>query len=72
MFKIDQAKLLELQKASEREWRNAELAKVDIQVNRRIDADDPSASSWKGYRVALRDWPDHADFPNSLKRPVSP
>jgi len=59
----------------ERLWRNTELSKVDVQLNKVQDS-DPKAigtvSQWREYRKALRAWPENKDFPNKDKRPISP
>jgi len=57
----------------ERQWRNSELAKVDIEI--RIAEDDSgafNALTWRAYAKLLRAWPEHSDFPDSTKRPTSP
>jgi hypothetical protein len=71
MFKIDSAKLLELNAQRERDWRNAELARADIQINRLADAGG-DAQAWRNYRVALRDWPESQGFPQAELRPEAP
>lgn len=71
MFKIDPAKQRELNAQREREWRNNELAHADIQINKLADAAGDT-QAWRDYRVALRDWPEHQDFPNQDRRPVAP
>ena len=66
---------LTLEQAStlERHWRNNELAKADIEINKAVDSANYSLEkSWRNYRQALRDWPEHPDFPDATKRPASP
>lgn len=59
-------------RAVERVWRNAELEKVDIEVNKAADSAHPSESAWRQYRVALRYWPQSPEFPDSSARPAAP
>lgn len=59
----------------ERLWRDAELSHVDIELNKVQDSDLTAVgtvSQWREYRKVLRRWPEHKDFPNKEKRPVSP
>lgn len=73
MFKLDQAKIKEIQSAKEREWRDGELARADIQLNKAQDGVGyGTVSSWREYRCALRDWPNHEMFPSVEYRPVAP
>ena len=66
---------LDMEKLLERGWRNKELVRSDIELNKVQDT-DPQAkgtvSQWREYRKALRAWPENKDFPNKGKRPVSP
>lgn len=59
----------------EKFWVSSELNRVGEQLNLVQDS-DPSAvgtvAGWREYRKALRAWPEHKDFPNKEKRPVSP
>jgi hypothetical protein len=55
---------------TERSWRDAELAKTDIDIYKLEDASS-SATAYRAYRVALRDYPQQPDFPNGT-RPTSP
>ena len=71
MFKIDTEKQRELDALREREWRKGELERADHQINKLDDAAGDS-KAWRDYRVALRDWPEHQDFPNKDRRPVAP
>lgn len=55
----------------EREWRNNELARVDIAINKVQDGvGTGTESSWRAYRCALREWPESPEFPNKDQRPV--
>lgn len=57
----------------ERAWRNAELKKVDIIINKIEDFQlEGESRPWRMYRGQLRDWPASEFFPNPDKRPVSP
>jgi len=59
----------------ERAWRDSELVRADIELNKVQDSDRKAVStvaSWREYRKALRDWPESENFPNSRKRPSSP
>lgn len=59
----------------ERYWRDLQLAHSDIELNKVQDSDPKAVgtvSQWREYRKALRAWPEHKDFPNKEKRPVSP
>ena len=56
---------------SERLWRNAELARADIEINKLTDA-GLEAQAWKAYRIALRNWPENTNFPCTDQRPVAP
>lgn len=59
----------------ERAWRNAELQRSDVELNKVQDS-DPKAignvSDWRHYRRLLRAWPDDVNFPDNQFRPVSP
>lgn len=60
---------------SERSWRNSELSRSDIELNKVQDADpkaNGTVSQWRDYRKALRAWPESKDFLNKDKRPVAP
>lgn len=59
-------------KAIERGWRDSELLKADIEVNKAVDSAHRSESAWRQYRVALRDWPQSPEFPDSSARPAAP
>lgn len=61
--------------AIERAWRNSELSKSDIELNKVQDSDPKakgSVSDWRAYRKALRAWPENAYFPDVNHRPISP
>jgi len=59
----------------ERFWRNGELTRSDIHLNKVQDSDPKakgSVSDWRNYRKALRAWPESSDFPNKEFRPKAP
>lgn len=61
--------------SEERYWRNRELNRSDIELNKVQDSDSNakgSVADWRSYRKALRSWPESSDFPDSTKRPVAP
>ena len=54
----------------ERQWRDGELAKADIELNKVQDGRGTgSVTDWRKFRNALRDWPQHEKFPDSNFRP---
>lgn len=60
---------------SERKWRDAELVRADIELNKVQDSDKKAIGTvgeWRGYRKALRDWPETVGFPASNMRPTPP
>ncbi len=66
---------LTLEQAStlERHWRDSELSRADIQLNKVQDGmGTGTVSAWREYRCSLRDWPESPDFPDSTKRPMAP
>ena len=57
----------------ERSWRDAELFRADIEINKSEDALGAfDAETWRAYRQALRDWPADPNFPDSDFRPSAP
>ena len=61
--------------STERSWRDSELIRADIELYKVQDSDPKAVGTvtqWREYRKALRAWPEHKDFPNKEKRPVSP
>jgi len=59
----------------ERWWRDSELALSDTELNKVQDSDKKAVgtvSQWREYRKALRDWPEHANFPKIEFRPSAP
>ena len=60
--------------SSEIVWRNSELNRSDVQINKIQDGVTGlgSVAEWRKYRVKLRNWPDSADFPCVECRPVAP
>lgn len=63
---------LELAVLKARTWRNAELSRADVILNRIQDGETGLGTQkvWRAYRVALRNWPDTESFPNEA--PVAP
>lgn len=56
-------------------WRNSELVKADIELNKVQDSDPKAVgtvSQWREYRKALRGWPENSNFPNKEFRPKAP
>ncbi len=59
--------------ATERSWRDAELRRADIEINKDEDAAGVfDAVPWRTYRAELRDWPADPTFPDPAYRPVAP
>ena len=58
--------------ALERTWRDAELLKADIEVNKAADTGSATEPAWRQYRQALRNWPQSAEFPAQSCRPTPP
>lgn len=58
--------------SAERKWRDSELLKADIEINKAADSAGTAEAAWREYRVALRDWPKAAAFPESSARPKRP
>ena len=57
----------------ERAWRNGELDRADIELNKVQDGmGTGTVAQWREYRCALRNWPEHESFPDSAQRPVAP
>lgn len=60
---------------SERLWRNSELQRADVELNKVQDSDPKakgSVSAWREYRKALRALPEHHEFPYKQARPLAP
>jgi hypothetical protein len=53
-----------------RVWRDGELAKADIEINK-LDDEGGNSSDYRAYRIALREWPQSDAFPE-LGRPQEP
>jgi hypothetical protein len=49
-----------------RGWRDGQLAKADIEINK-LDDEGGDSSDYRAYRIALRGWPATAQFPNGTK-----
>ncbi len=65
----------EVLEGQERAWRDVELARADIELNKVQDADPSSkgsVSDWRSYRKALRQLPENQSFPNISARPLAP
>lgn len=58
--------------ADERSWRDSELLKADIEVNKAADTASAGEAAWRRYREALRHWPQSPDFPDVDRRPTPP
>ena len=58
----------------ERAWRDAELRRADIMLNRIQDGMSSfgTVGAWRAYRVELRDWPTCVQFPEVVSRPTAP
>jgi len=55
----------------ERQWRDQELAKADVELNKVQDGRGTGlVSDWRDYRNELRDWPAHPEFPEMHARPA--
>jgi len=60
-------------KSVERVWRDEELSKADVIINKIEDFEiEGDSKPWRQYRVALRKWPDSPDFPSVKSRPTAP
>lgn len=59
---------------TERAWRDAELRRADIILNKVQDGMTGfgSVGPWRSYRVELRNWPENPEFPKIENRPVAP
>ncbi|WYV99022.1 tail fiber assembly [Pseudomonas phage vB_PpuM-Amme-3] len=54
-----------------RTWRNTELARADVIINKIEDFEiEGDSKPWRQYRATLRNWPDTPDFPNT--KPTAP
>ena len=67
---------LTLEQASilERQWRDSELSRADIQLNKVQDGMSGlgTVTAWRQYRVDLRNLPETEGFPETSIRPVAP
>ena len=71
----DVVKTIESIFQEERDWRDNELQKADIELYKVQDSDPKSrgtVTQWREYRKSLRAWPDNKNFPNKEYRPTSP
>ncbi len=54
----------------ERRWRDSELLKADIEIAKAQDEGGILAGdNYRQYRIQLRDWPEHTEFPDKNFRP---
>ena len=57
----------------ERAWRDGELNRADIELNKVQDGmGTGTVAQWREYRCALRNWSEHESFPDSSFRPSAP
>ena len=49
-----------------REWRNSELLKADIEINK-IEDSGGESMGYRKYRMALREWPQSVGFPKKAR-----
>ncbi len=59
----------------ERDWRDKELIRADIELYKLQDSDTKASGSvggWRSYRKNLRAWPEDKKFPNKEFRPSAP
>lgn len=62
----------QIKKQEERDWRNSELSRSDIELYKVQDGRGTgSVSEWREYRNELRDYPETDDFPYG-ERPKAP
>lgn len=72
---IDRVVQQEVIVQNERNWRNTELLRADIELNKVQDGDPKSVGAvgdWRTYRKALRALPEHPLFPSIEARPTAP
>lgn len=72
---VSETLTLEQQIAQERYWRDAELRRADIELNKAQDSDPKafaSVAEWREYRKALRQLPEVVGFPDKSVRPTAP
>lgn len=65
----------EVLECQERAWRNSELIRADIELNKVQDSDSNAkgtVSDWRNYRKALRNYPENPSFPDTSVRPPAP
>lgn len=73
MIRVNQELLTQKLVEEERTWRNIELERADVELNKVQDGMGiGTVTQWRAYRCELRDWPEHPDFPDSTKRPIAP
>lgn len=73
-YRYELANLPEVKSETERQWRDAELVRADLMLNRIQDGMSGfgSIGPWRSYRVDLRNWPENPEFPKTACRPVAP
>lgn len=72
---IHKSRLITYSPNVERAWRDAELSRSDIELNKVQDADPKSTGTvadWRNYRKLLRALPEKVGFPNPNVRPIAP
>lgn len=63
----------EEQATNERQWRDGELRRADIEISKAEDTVGAfNAETWRTYRMSLRDWPADPAFPDPASRPAAP
>lgn len=69
---LDEAAQLEAAHATERAWRNAQIAATDFLVMLDYPIDAEQRAELYAYRQSLRDWPVAEQFPDVGHRPQPP
>lgn len=70
---IPKNEILERDQTLARYWRNDELLRVDVVINKIEDFEiEGDSKVWRKYRVALRNWPQAEGFPSDESKPVAP
>lgn len=72
---IDKNLLDKQQAINERVWRNNELVRAGVELNKVLDSDASAVGTeteWRQYRNALRSWPESLGFPETAHRPIAP
>lgn len=61
--------------AIEKSWRDSELFRADVELNKVQDGDNGTVGTvteWRKYRKELRAWPENPSFPSKVARPIAP